>query len=82
MIKVGEEILIEGEVYIVTKTPAKTVPCAICDVSQCLFNAGIQSLHSKHHAYTCEDMIGLRRHFVKKVQDEGQVSSELNNQIA
>ena len=81
MIKVGEIVVIAGENYRVEKTPAKSISCAICDVTQCLLNGGIQNLKSKHDAYTCEDLIGLRRHF-KKVQDEGQVSSELLTQTA
>ena len=81
MIKVGEIVTIEGEEYKVTKTPAKSTSCGVCDVHQCFFKKGIQSLKSKHHAYTCEDLIGLRRHFVK-VEGERQDSPELVNQTA
>lgn len=80
MINVGEQVVIDKETYVVTETPVHCVPCSICDVHNCYLKKGIQSLKAKHFAYTCEDLIGLHRHF-KKAEGEQQASPS-NQQIA
>ena len=65
MISTGTVVSIGEDAYKVTLTPEHMCSCTCCQVVNCAYNSALQEFKKKMGVNTCEQLIGVRKHFVK-----------------
>lgn len=65
MISTGTVVSIGEDAYKVALTPEHMCSCTCCQVVNCAYNSALQEFKKRMGVNTCEQLIGVRKHFVK-----------------
>jgi hypothetical protein len=65
MISTGTIVKIGEDDFKVSSTPEHMCSCTICQVVNCACNTALQEFKKKMGVNTCEQLIGVRKHFIK-----------------
>ena len=65
MISTGTIVKIGENDFKVASTPEHMCSCTICQVVNCACNTALQEFKKKMGVNTCEQLIGVRKHFIK-----------------
>lgn len=67
--QVGQTIKVGNDEFEVVNTPQHRISCTVCEIVNCAMNKDWQEFKKTLGVRSCEQLIGVRKHFKKVVKD-------------